>query len=185
MNEADTTGGYVQIHVQLSYFGPTCTAECVEKVADRYVSLLFSYVFVRFFLLDFTLLGCVFARTRCSGRRSPVFLAASCQRIFRRMQAFMFASTAFSSHFRCFLVDETHHLHADLPLIKRPENSNWVSPPKKSKVMLKMSQRLTRKSPFWLCVLYFQWSTVGRCCHVGSPDSTLKIKIYIVTNRET
>lgn len=49
MNEADTTGGYVQIHVQLRYFGRTRTAECVEKAADRYVSLLFSSVFVRFF----------------------------------------------------------------------------------------------------------------------------------------
>lgn len=74
-----------------------------------------------------------------------MFLAASCQRVFRRMQAFMFASKAFSSHFSCFLVDETHHLHADLLLIKRPENSNWVSPPKKSKVMLEMIQKLTRK----------------------------------------
>lgn len=43
MNEADATD------VQLSCFGLTCTADCVEKVADRFVSLLFSYVFVRFF----------------------------------------------------------------------------------------------------------------------------------------
>lgn len=57
----------------------------------------------------------------------------------------MFASKAFSSHFSCFLVDETHHLHADLLLIKRLENSNWVSPPKKSKVMLRIIQKLTRR----------------------------------------
>lgn len=38
--------------------------------------------------------------------------------------------------------DETHHLHADLLLMKRPENSIWVSPPK---IMLKMIQKLTRK----------------------------------------
>lgn len=57
----------------------------------------------------------------------------------------MFASKAFSSLFSCFLVDETHHLHADLLLIRRPENLIWLSPPKKSKVMLKMIQKLTRK----------------------------------------
>lgn len=74
-----------------------------------------------------------------------MFLAASCQRIFRRMQAFMFASKAFSSHFSRFLLDETLHLHADLLLIKRPENSIWVSLPRKSNVMLKMTQKLTRK----------------------------------------
>lgn len=34
----------------------------------------------------------------------------------------MSASKAFSLHFICFLVDETH-LHADLLLIKRLENS--------------------------------------------------------------
>lgn len=48
MNEADTTDGHVQVHVQLSYFGLTCTAECVAKVADPLVSLLFSSDFVRF-----------------------------------------------------------------------------------------------------------------------------------------
>lgn len=144
MNEADTTDGYVQIHVHSSYFGLTCTAECVEKVADHFGFFCYFVTFLYVFLLDFLLLGCVFARTRCSGRRSPVFLAASCQRIFRRMQAFMFASKAFSSHFSCFLVDEALHLHADLLLIKRPENSIWVSPPRKSHVMLKMTQKLTR-----------------------------------------
>lgn len=37
-----------------------------------------------------------------------------------------------------FLVDEKH-LHADLLLIKRQENSNWVSP--KSKAMVKIIRK--------------------------------------------
>lgn len=127
------------------------------------------------------------ARTLCSTRRSPVFITVLCQWILRRMQAFMFASKAFSSHFSCFLVDEKH-LHADLLLIKRLENSNWVSP--KSKAMVKMIRKWTENSSlltFWLYVLYFQRSTVSNVywqlqniviCHLLMLLWTIENPIY-------
>lgn len=72
MNEADTTGGYVQIHVQLSYFGLTCTAECVEKVADHFVSLPFSYLFVRFSIRFYVTRLC-FCKSSMQRQEEPSF----------------------------------------------------------------------------------------------------------------
>lgn len=134
VNEVGMTG-YVQIHVQLSCFSLTCTEECVEKAENCLVSLLFSYVC----LLDFMLLVCDDGfRERVVAPNSPVF-------ILRRLQAFMFASKAFSSHFSCFVVDETRRLHADPHLIKTGKLD--LGPlQKKSKAMVKMSQELKVKT---------------------------------------
>lgn len=132
MNDVDMTG-YVQIHVQLSYFSLTCTEECVEKVENCFVYLLFSYVC----LLDFMLLVCDDGlQALVVAPNSPVF-------ILRGMRAFMFASKAFSSHFSCFVVDETRHLHADPYLIKTGKPN--LGPLQGSKAMVKMSQELKVK----------------------------------------
>lgn len=121
VNEVDLTGD-VQIHVQLSCFSLTCTGECVEKVENCFVSLLFSYVC----LLDFIFLVCDDGLPELVvAPNGPVF-------ILRRMQAFMFASKAFSPHFSCFVVDETRHLHADPHLIKTGKTQSGP-PPKKAK----------------------------------------------------
>lgn len=49
-------------------------------------------------------LSCAYwmARTPCRTRCSPISITGWCQWILRRMQAFMFASEAFSSHFSGF-----------------------------------------------------------------------------------
>lgn len=169
VNEVDMTG-YVQIHVQLSCFSLTCTEECVEKAENCLVSLLFSYVC----LLDFMLLVCDDGfRERVVAPNSPVF-------ILRRLQAFMFASKAFSSHFSCFVVDETRRLHADPHLIKTGKLD--LGPlQKKAKQWWKWVKNWRLKPSlltFWLHVLYFQWSTNRRCCHMVSPNITLKIDLY-------